>query len=234
MGHRLYVVAILAVATTLLGSLSVHARNDIRTERLQFSSGSSSATVTGKIRGYQGVDYVVRASAGQRMVVRLKTRNTANYFNILPPGSSAAAIFIGSTRGNRYDGTLPKSGDYRIRVYMMRSAARRNETARYSLTIKIDGKAERMQFDARGAMPCSFGRPSYDQSCNWTVIRQGAGRAVIRVSKPNKAIRVLTFKKGKFSSPSAKLQHRKDGDFWLINVDDQEFYRFSNAVISGG
>jgi hypothetical protein len=34
---------------------------------------------------------------------------------------------------------LPKDGDYRIRVYLVRAAARRQEAAKYTLTVKITG-----------------------------------------------------------------------------------------------
>ena len=47
-----------------------------------------------------------------------------------------------STSGNEFEGTLPKSGDYKIRVYMMRNAARRDETANYRLKMIVTGAAE--------------------------------------------------------------------------------------------
>ncbi len=68
------------------------------------------------------MDYVLEASKGQHMNVSMGTKNGANYFNILAPGEVQVAMFVGSTSGNQFEGTLP-SGDYKIRVYMMRSAA---------------------------------------------------------------------------------------------------------------
>jgi hypothetical protein len=47
-------------------------------------------------------------------------------------------MFIGSTSGNQYEGVLPASGDYKVRVYLMRSAARRDEVANYRLEMIID------------------------------------------------------------------------------------------------
>jgi hypothetical protein len=46
-------------------------------------------------------------------------------------------MFIGSTSGNEFAGNLPATGNYVVEVYMMRSAARRNETCRYSVTFEI-------------------------------------------------------------------------------------------------
>jgi membrane-bound inhibitor of C-type lysozyme len=123
-------------------STTVANANDpgIRTERVQFQPGSTSATVQDSITGYEGVDYVLRAQAGQYANISMATDNGANYFNILAPGETVEAMFIGSTSGNQYEGTLPATGDYRIRVYMMRSAARRNEVANYRLEMIISGQ----------------------------------------------------------------------------------------------
>lgn len=111
---------------------------DIRTERVQFKKGTSSATVEGSIKGYETVDYVLGARKGQLMNVSMATSNTASYFNILEPGKSNEAMFIGSTSGNQFEGVLPASGDYKVRVYLMRSAARRDEVADYRLEMIID------------------------------------------------------------------------------------------------
>jgi hypothetical protein len=111
---------------------------DTRTERVQFHKGANSATVQGTIKGYDSVDYVLGARKGQSMNVSMSTDNTANYFNILAPGKTDEAMFIGSTSGNQYEGTLPASGDYKVRVYLMRSAARRDEVAKYRLEMIVD------------------------------------------------------------------------------------------------
>ena len=116
------------------------AADGIREQRVHFKAGSSSAVLTGQIKGEQTVDYVLTAAAGQTMKVSLKTSNASNYFNVLPPGSETA-IAIGSTVGTEWSGTLPEKGDYRIRVYLMRNAARRNAVAKYTLSVGITGGA---------------------------------------------------------------------------------------------
>lgn len=133
------------IATALLafGLSAAHAEDKIRTEQVHFEPGPSGATVKGKVKGYDSVDYVLEASKGQRMSVRMNTDNASSYFNILAPGESDAAMFIGSTSGNEYKGALPTSGNYKIRVYLMRSAARRDEVANYTLQMEITGAAEK-------------------------------------------------------------------------------------------
>lgn len=122
--------ALLAVAGPLFAQ-------QIRSERVQFERGATSAVVEASITGYETVDYVLGAKKGQYMNVSMATDNGANYFNILAPGESEVAMFNGSTGQNQYEGTLPASGDYKVRVYLMRSAARRNEVAKYRLEMII-------------------------------------------------------------------------------------------------
>ncbi len=115
------------------------AAGDIRTERVHFKKGANSAVVESSIKGYQTVDYVLGARAGQQMNASLATKHGATYFNIIAPGQRDVAMFNGAVSQNQYEGTLPASGDYTIRVYMMRSAARRNEVAHYRLEMIVDG-----------------------------------------------------------------------------------------------
>ncbi len=133
----------------------VAAQDDIRTERVQFERGAESATIEGSITGYESVDYLLGASAGQAMNVSMATDNGANYFNILAPGETDAAMFIGSTSGNQYEGVLPESGDYTIRVYLMRNAARRDETANYRLEMIIAAADEPSAAGGAGDVPAA-------------------------------------------------------------------------------
>ena len=49
-----------------------------RQERLTFKPGSSSATLSGSIKGSESIEYVLGARRGQTMRVSLKTNNGAN------------------------------------------------------------------------------------------------------------------------------------------------------------
>jgi hypothetical protein len=84
------------------------------------------------------IDYLLGAKQGQSMNVSMATDNGANTFNIIAPGKENEAMFVGSSSGNQFEGTLPASGDYKVRVYLMRSAARRDEIANYRLEMIID------------------------------------------------------------------------------------------------
>lgn len=141
----------LSVVLAILIALPALAQNrDQRIETVKFPAGSTGTTVADRIRGYEYVDYRLGANAGQWMTVQLDTDNAQNYFNILAPGENDVAFFIGSTQGNLFEGGLPESGAFTIRVYMMRAAARRDEIANYRLSISISGRqAARPQRPAR-------------------------------------------------------------------------------------
>jgi hypothetical protein len=136
--NRLIIGMVSAAWIAMLG-LNVYAADGIRKVPVHFKKGASEASIKGHIKGRETVDYVLRAQAGQTMTVNLKTSSTAAYFNVLPPGSSDVAIFTGSVAGAKFEGKLTKDGDYTIRVYLVRAAARRNESANYTLSVKVTG-----------------------------------------------------------------------------------------------
>lgn len=127
----------LALAPVLLASSA--AAQDIvaeRVERVQFARGATAARVSGRIQGYRMVDYLVTARAGQRMTVQLQTQGRFTYFVVRAPGTEEN-LYDATSLGRTATVTLPATGDYRIRVFQMRNAARRGEGSNYSLTIRI-------------------------------------------------------------------------------------------------
>ena len=88
------------------------------------------------IDGYGVVDYVFHVDRSEIISVDLQASNPSAYFNVLT-ADSAETIFVGATKGNVADIPAPAAGDYRIRVYLMRNAARRGETADFTLGVTI-------------------------------------------------------------------------------------------------
>lgn len=103
-------------------------------ERVQFAKGTSSKAIKGTIKGDQSRLFVVNLRAGQTISVKLVSSNASANFNVTAPGAEQA-MFIGSTSGNEFKDVIPSSGDYKIDLYLMRNAARRNETANFTITI---------------------------------------------------------------------------------------------------
>ncbi len=173
------------LSALLLATAPAGATQPIEQKQVQFSKGQTSATLKGTIKGDQIIDYQVRAGAGQVMTVRFKPSNLSTYFNVLPPGSEEA-IFIGSTSGNEFSGGLKLAGVYTIRVYLMRNAARRNESTSYTLDVGVSGavkpssgaaapvaatQAGPSKWDASGNMQCPSGSDSLDRPCGFRVVR---------------------------------------------------------------
>jgi hypothetical protein len=94
--------------------------------------------VAGKISGRDGVNHLIEAGAGQTMQVLFAPSNRSCYMNVFAPGATQAA-HIGSTSGNEFGVERTIAGTYRVQVYLMRNAARRNETCRYKLSIELTG-----------------------------------------------------------------------------------------------
>ncbi len=240
-------VVVLSVLCFASGAL---AASGIETRLVHFAKGASSTTLKGALKGDRTVDYTLRARAGQTLTVALKTTNNANYFNVLPPGSRDAAIFVGSSGGNEWSGALPSDGEYTIRVYLMRSAARRSESADYTLTVGVtgdaatpalgrapagDAKVKGTPYHATGGVPCSMGSaPEASAQCRFGVIRGTPGNAEVHLTPPGGFERVLTFTGVNVSGGDAKVKASKTGDLWTIEVNDYEHYRIPEAVISGG
>jgi hypothetical protein len=224
----------------------------IETRPIQFAKGASSATVQGTIQGYQTIDYTVRARAGQTMSVKLETTRGANYFNVLPPGSNDVAIFVGSSGGNEWSGKLPADGEYKLRVYLMRSAARRHESASYTLTVGVtgsagaavpalgaarpgDAKVAGTRYHATGPLPCALGNaPMGSTQCEFGVVRGKPGNAEMHIKPAGGLERVLSFRGNTVTSGNDKVKATKAGDLWTIEVNDYEHYQVSESVISGG
>jgi hypothetical protein len=222
-----------------------------RVETVRFKRGATSTTLTGSVRGYDGIKYLLGASAGQAMSALFKSGNTACYMNITSPRSNAA-MFIGSTSGNEYAGNLPASGNYAIQIYLMRSAARRNETCKYSLTVEVSGAARAAvrpstdalvpgtNFSATGVLPCSRAASQPTANCKFGVVRSGNGSAQVTVFWPDGGSRIILFEKGTPASfdqsqadGDARMSVNRNGDLFMITIGAQRF-EIVDAIVSGG
>jgi hypothetical protein len=230
---------------------ATHADDGIRRETVTFARGASSAQVQGTLKGRETIDYVVRAAAGQTLRVSLKSKSNAqNYFNVLPPGSSDAAMFTGDAGGDTYQGLLPSDGDYVLRVYLMRAAARRDEAATFTLSVGVTGKALRptpaaqdarvpgTPYHASGTIRC---RPAFEpalRDCEAFALRRSAG-GTATIDVPSKTgQRSLLFVDGKPVAsnglPADTLASERRGDVTIVKLGADERYEIPDALVSGG
>lgn len=125
-----------ALAAVLLSVAATCVAQDIPSKPLVFEAGGKIALAEGRLVGDDTINYVLTARGGESVTAVLES-GSIGYFNVLPPGSSGEAIFIGSSAGNRFSGTLAAPGEYRFRVYQMRASARRGEATDYTLRVEV-------------------------------------------------------------------------------------------------
>lgn len=220
-----------------------------RVETVQFAKGANTVAISGDLKGDQYVDYRVRGGANQTLAVTLKASNLQNYFNINPPGSADTAMFIGSTSGNQFKRILPTDGDFVVRVYLMRAAARRNESSSYTLNITLDGKALPPTSSAKDAVirgtpfhasaNTGCARPSSPQvrRCDVYVIRRGFdGTATVEVQWPDGVKRNILFVKMQPVTTDSRdtMTYTRTGDVTVVNVGNDERVDIPDALITGG
>ena len=175
-------VAMLVMCVIAATSVVQAQDRDYRKEVIRFSPGNAGATVRDQLRGFELVDYIVRARSGQRLGVVLRASNPSTYFNILEPGERDVAIYNSSSARNSYSDVLRRDGEYRIRVYLIRAAARRGERTEYTLSVDMTG--------AGTDRPPSSGRPP-QQETYWEVYVANGPHLNIR-ERPSYSARVAT------------------------------------------
>ncbi|MCB1377302.1 MAG: hypothetical protein KDK89_02860 [Alphaproteobacteria bacterium] len=225
-----------------------------RTERVKFEKGSTGATIRGKIKGRDGMLYMIGAKAGQFMTVSLDTKSTSTYFNVFAPGDKpgeSTALFASDRDGDSFNGELPASGDYTIQVYLYRNAARNNESANFHLNVEIsasgnsgaaetgDAKVEGTDFNATGPIPCARypGQPM--GQCQMGVMREGNGNGSITVFWPDGGSRVIYFE---MNTPSSYDESQADAgkemtvdqnaDLSIVTIGDERF-EIPDVVMAG-
>lgn len=221
----------------------------IETKKVSFPAGKTSTVINGTIKGSRTIDYTVETSTGQELSVSLNSKSTAIYFNVLPPGSNGEAIYVGETDGsNKFSGQT-QGGVYKIRVFINRAAARRNESANYGLKISViwsgnpnptpsrsnDAKVPGTNFNATGQLDVSLGTEAKgSKTADFGVIRKSYGNVTIKARVKGILPCTLNFSNGKWTSEGNKVKTIRRGDEWEVIVNDYEHYYIPDAVVYGG
>ena len=130
--HKSLILVGLAGSVLLASPLSSWAQSKL--ERVKFQRGRSSTVVRGTILGFETRDYLIGAKAGQVMTLRLSSTN--RYTNFVIYSINERPTDMNET--TEWSEKLSESGDYQIRVLMMRAGARRKgATANYTLNVSI-------------------------------------------------------------------------------------------------
>ncbi len=243
----------------LLAAFAAGARADtVRNVRVHFQPGTSGASLHGHVHGEELVDYKVHVRTGQMMRVNLATRNHSVYFNVYEPGRKPgqdAAFYAGATGGNRVEFRTAHSGDYLVRVFLFRNAARRGEQASYTLDVHVEGAAPHATtaprqaadakvpgtvFHATGQIPCARNRGQPMGSCRFGVTREGGGNGWITVFWPDGGQRVIRFEDNtpmrydeSQADGGARMTVGHEADLYHVRIGHQRF-EIVEAVMTGG
>lgn len=93
-------------------------------------------TFRDSISEYDAISYAVPLQKGQALQVTLASSNAASCFDIHAPGE-AKPFFVGADSGNSHRLHVPSSGNYVIRVFLLRFAARDGQSADYAIELTL-------------------------------------------------------------------------------------------------
>ena len=215
---------------------------------LEVPAGTAPLRLSGTVRGYEPAEYLLRAGAGQRLEAVLDTASTSLYFNILPPGSDAWAMFAGERDGARASRILPVAGDYTVRVYLVRAVARRGRPAAFSLTLGLSGRAlaplpaardalvPGTAFHATASLRCVAPPGPGPGACEAGAVRYGGGDASVELRGAGGYLRRILFLDGKPAASDALTPmewSRRDGAV-EVRFGREESVEVPDALVLGG
>lgn len=121
-------VTLMTCSMLICGSAA--AADPVRHEQIELAQGAALKKLSGKIKGNETVEYRIAVPAGGTLSLKLKSSNRSTNFNVSAEGAEEA-IFVGSRDGDRFTVTAPAGAVYKVSIYLMRNAARRQEKASY-------------------------------------------------------------------------------------------------------
>ncbi len=128
-------LAALAALTLILVPFARAAEAPKAPTRIE-NAASGEVTEKGKITGEEFADYAISAEVGQSLSIVLEANSKNCHFNLIAP-SSPSPIYNSTITGDRYRANVRESGDYVVRVYIVRRGARKGESASYSIAFRL-------------------------------------------------------------------------------------------------
>jgi hypothetical protein len=128
-------VSIVGAAMLLLATPPA-AQDPVKAAPVQFATGTGLKAIKRAIRGYATANYVVDASRLDGDGAH-DDKQSSELFQRHRSWRRWRAMFNGSMAGDRFSTTIPSMGTYTVQVYLMRNAARRGESAIYTLDVAL-------------------------------------------------------------------------------------------------
>ena len=259
--HRFAAVLILiaVLAAELVTNASAANTRDVV---VQFSTGTTSATLTDRLGSEHAVRYILGARKDQFLRVTLRPDNPLTYFIIYLPGGDI--LDESSQAGNEYYGQLFKNGDHVVEVFYKGEPGTKGQFAiDFAITSEpasgptgggSDGGGqasanyerpvggvlpEGSSFTASSIIPCERDGTGSAQ-CDVGIVREGNGNGFLIVFWPDAGNRVLYFEDGAVvrydeseADGGARLRVERDGDIQIVTIGDARFEIF-DAMMFGG
>lgn len=121
---------ICAAAAIAFAAPPALAKPGARTIHVPFKNGATEATVKGGLKGSAVINYVFSARTGETVTISLKTEQPSLGFVLTAPQDHELTF-----HASEFKGVAPLDGDYKVSVLFLRSDAKRNPVATYTLTI---------------------------------------------------------------------------------------------------
>ncbi len=109
-----------------------------RRVRVTFAEGKATRSFEDRISDFEAVSYVIPLRQGQSLHVVLATNNASNCFDIHAP-NRPKPVYVGGDSGTDYKLLVQAPGDYIVRVFLLRLAARDGQSADYTLELTVTG-----------------------------------------------------------------------------------------------
>ncbi|HEX8458972.1 MAG TPA: hypothetical protein VF656_16885 [Pyrinomonadaceae bacterium] len=123
-------------------------------ERIRFQRGRTTAVVNGRT-DKNGRHYLLRANAGQHMIVHLSSVKKDMHFQVVPAREGGEAI-ESSVQARDWEGDLPESGDYYVSVFADKGAGD------FTLEVTIRGAAKPQAQTAPATTACAPFNATYE------------------------------------------------------------------------
>ncbi len=122
-------------STGLLVPNAVYAQNAFHRIHVGFKAEAPELVFSEYIGGFEYVEYVLPLKLGESIELSLSTDNLSNCFDIYAPGADKP-FFAGGEGGNQHRFTAKVDGEFIVKVYLLRLAARDYQSASYTLTME--------------------------------------------------------------------------------------------------
>lgn len=217
-------------AALVAAASTAHAQGHLP-ERVEVPPGPAGLTVTGAVTGDETADYAITADAGQVLTVAMEATNMAAYLNVTAQGVTD----VGPPTA---DALSRQVSDYRVRVYLMRGAARRGESSNYRLVLRLVAPtaAKIATRETSGQIPCADAADQPTAPCNYRAVQQARGVTDVTVTLPGGGQQSLRFRAGVPQQPrlGAKLAVEKEADLIVIRQGPARRFEIPEAVVDGG